>query len=225
MARVSLRLLGGFELRIAGRPTALPARKGQALLAYLALRPRQSHPRETLTALLWGDTPEHRARQSLRQTLVGLRRVLRARRAAVLITHGDMVTLDAADLDIDVARFGRLARRGTAKALEAAAALYRGPLLDGLQVAETGFDDWLQSERARLHERVVDVLRALVGHHARRGGAEAAADTAARLLALDPLQEDVHRTLIRLYARQGRRRGLPPRGWAPRRWGRWPTRR
>jgi DNA-binding SARP family transcriptional activator len=34
---------------------------------------------------------------------------------------------------------------------------------------------------------------------------EPAAHAAARLLAIDPLQEEVHRTLMRLYVRQGRR--------------------
>src|SRR6185369_3312384 len=34
---------------------------------------------------------------------------------------------------------------------------------------------------------------------------ERAIQTAVRLLGLDPLQEGVHRTLMRLYARQGRR--------------------
>ena len=52
MARLTLKLLGGFLLRADDRPRALPARKAQALLAYLALEPGV-HSRHKLTALLY----------------------------------------------------------------------------------------------------------------------------------------------------------------------------
>src|SRR5438552_3965978 len=38
MARLSLKILGGFELRAESRSVRLPAKKAQALLAYLAMR-------------------------------------------------------------------------------------------------------------------------------------------------------------------------------------------
>ena len=40
-----------------------------ALLAYLLLEERVPHSREKLASLLWGNSPEARARQSLRQAL------------------------------------------------------------------------------------------------------------------------------------------------------------
>jgi DNA-binding SARP family transcriptional activator len=101
MARLTLKLLGGFLLRADDRPRALPARKAQALLAYLAVRAGRAHARETLTALLWGDVGERQARQSLRQTMVRLRRVLAANPRA-LLAQGDTVTLTPAALDLDV---------------------------------------------------------------------------------------------------------------------------
>ena len=49
MARLSVTLLGGFQARLdAGPAVALPTRKSQALLAYLALPPGQAHPRDKL---------------------------------------------------------------------------------------------------------------------------------------------------------------------------------
>ena len=48
-------------------------------------------------------------------------------------------------------------------------------------------------------------LGRLLTHQQRGGAAETAIQTGLRLLALDPLQEPVHRTLMRLYARLGRR--------------------
>ncbi len=67
------------------RPHRRSLRKAQALLAYLALRPGQPHPRSKLAALLWGDAGEDEARNSLRQTLFGLRRAVAVVRAPVLL--------------------------------------------------------------------------------------------------------------------------------------------
>ncbi|HKZ04738.1 MAG TPA: BTAD domain-containing putative transcriptional regulator, partial [Methylomirabilota bacterium] len=204
MARIGLRLLGGFLLRADGRPRPLPARKAQALLAYLAVRGGRAHAREALTALFWADAGERQARQSLRQIMVRLRRALAGSRRA-LVVQGDTVTLHPTALDVDVATFERLLRRGTPEALEAAVALYQGPLLDGVHVVAPGFEEWLESERARLAELALDALRRLMDHHLKRGRPEAAAQAATRLLALDPVQEDAHRTLMRLHAQAGRR--------------------
>ena len=51
----------------------------------------------------------------------------------------------------------------------------------------------------------LEALARLLAHQSKAAGTERAIQTAVRLLALDPLQEAVHRTLMRLYARQGRR--------------------
>jgi len=204
-AQLSLRLLGGFLLHAEARPRPLPVRKAQAVLAYLALRAGRAHPRDALTDLLWSDAAGKQARQSLRQIMVRLRRTLAGAHRAALLTQGDTVTLNPAALDVDVLQFEKLVRRGTPDALEAAVALYHGPLLDGFRVDEAPFDEWLQSERARLHELAIDALRRVVARHDKSGRLEEAIHAATRLLALDPLQEDVHRTLMRLHARQGRR--------------------
>jgi DNA-binding SARP family transcriptional activator len=78
-ARVTLNLLGGFQARIeTGLTLALPTRKAQALLAYLALPAGRTHPRDKLATLLWGDSSDGAARTSLRQVLFALRRALPA---------------------------------------------------------------------------------------------------------------------------------------------------
>jgi len=205
MARLGLRLFGGFQLEMDSRTLALPARKAQALLAYLALRPGRPQAREALTALLWSDTADKQARQNLRQTVLRLRRAFAAARNRGFVVQGEQVALDAAAVDVDVARFERLARQRTREALEAAAALYQGPLLEGLRVEAGPFEDWLQSERERLREQALETLVRLLDLQTKRGPLDAAVQTAGRLLATDPLREDVHRTLMRLYLRQGRR--------------------
>jgi DNA-binding SARP family transcriptional activator len=48
-------------------------------------------------------------------------------------------------------------------------------------------------------------LNRLLAHQRAEGSTEAAVQVALRLLALDPLQEPVQRTLVRLYVETGRR--------------------
>src|SRR3972149_6705697 len=94
---------------------------------------------------------------------------------------------------------------GTPEALDQAVALYHGDFLDGFDVKEAPFEEWLVSERERLRELALEALAKLLAHETQAGLTEQGIQTAVRLLALDPLQEAVHRSLMRLYARQGRR--------------------
>ncbi|WP_337133556.1 BTAD domain-containing putative transcriptional regulator, partial [Staphylococcus aureus] len=84
-------------------------------------------------------------------------------------------------------------------------ALYRGDFLEGVNLADGPFADWSMIERMRLHERALDVFSGLLADRWEAGRTESAIDMALRLLELDPLQEHVHRRLIRLYLEQGRR--------------------
>jgi DNA-binding SARP family transcriptional activator len=204
MARLRLELLGGFSARLAdGQPCLLPTKKVQALLAYLALPPGRPHSREKLTALLWGDTPETQARQSFRQALAMLRRALGE--PTPVLAQGDAIALDPQAVEVDVAQVEVAVAEGSREALERAAALYRGDLLDGFGLDEAPFEDWRALERERLHELVLEGLARLLGDQVREGRSEAGIQTARRILALDPLQEAVHRVLMRLLLRQGRR--------------------
>jgi DNA-binding SARP family transcriptional activator/tetratricopeptide (TPR) repeat protein len=204
MASFRLTLLGGFQARIAtGSAVALPTKKAQALLAYLALPAGRAHPRDKLATLLWGDSPEGPARASLRQALFALRRVLPADAVRV---EGDHVALDPTATEVDVAAFEAGIAEGTPSALAAAAPLYRGDLLAGLSVEGTGgFEEWLLGERERLRELALEAPAKLLAHQRATGATDAGIQTALTLLALDPLQEPVHRTLMRLYAEAGRR--------------------
>jgi DNA-binding SARP family transcriptional activator len=202
--RLTLRLFGGFQARFGERGLTFPTRKAQALLAYLAVRPEEKYTRNRLAAMFWAGAGKEQARQSLRQSLSTLRSAVARFHPRILRVEADWVTLDWSSMDVDVAEFERLAARGAPRDLEQAAALYAGDLLDGLDVSEEPFDEWLRSERARLRETAVHVLTRLLQHQAKSGAPESAIQSAVRLLALDPLREETHRTLMRLYAREGR---------------------
>ena len=205
MARLSLRLLGDFEARLgSGPPLRLRARKTQALLAYLASPPGQTHSRDKLAALLWGERSQQQARSRLRGSLFVLRRALASADPPCLVLGSEGVALNADAVDVDAAAFTRLVQ-GDRGALARAVELYRGDLLEGLAFRGALFEDWLMAERARLRELAVDALAKILAQQRATGPAETALQTALRLLALDPLQEPVHRTLMRLYSEVGRR--------------------
>jgi DNA-binding SARP family transcriptional activator len=203
MTRLVVRLLGDLQVGrgASGPAVPIPARKVRALLAYLALHPGHPHPRDRLTALLWPDVADAQARQSLRQALAGLRRAL-AKRGG-LVADADKVAVDPLRVDVDVTRFEELIADGSRSRLEQAVALYRGDFLEGFQVKAPVFEDWLLTERERLRELARKALTKLLANQTRTGTGEVALHTARRLLALDPLREDVQRALMRLYVAQG----------------------
>jgi DNA-binding SARP family transcriptional activator/tetratricopeptide (TPR) repeat protein len=206
MARLALTLLGGFQARLgAGPPLTLPTKKIQALLAYLALPPGREHARDKLAVLLWGDLSQGHARHSLRQALFALRQAVAPVRPACLRIEGATIALNPDVVDIDAISFERLVGERTPTALAQAVELYRGDLLDGLTLQEPPFEDWLMAERERLRELAVEALAGLLAAQRAAGAVDAALQTGLRLIARDPLQEPLHRTLMRLYAQLGRR--------------------
>jgi DNA-binding SARP family transcriptional activator len=205
MTPLCLTLFGGFEVRLGSVPLGLPTKRAQALLAYLAVRPGQAHPRDKLAALLWGDRSDAQARHSLRQTLFTLRKLLGPSGQAGVIREHDGIALEETAVDVDVVTFERLAATTTPEELERAARLYQGDFLAGLSVNEPAFEQWLLVERERLREVQLEVLARLLAHQTKAGAIANAIQTAVGLLALDPLQEVVHRTLMRLFQQHGRR--------------------
>jgi DNA-binding SARP family transcriptional activator/tetratricopeptide (TPR) repeat protein len=203
-----LTLLGGLRASSIGpeeRVVVLRTRKARALLAYLASPPDRAHPRDKLAALLWGDSSDSQAHTSLRQALYGLRRALEPVKPKALRMTQDTVALEATSVEVDALRFEQLVKEGTPAALEAAVALYQGELLEGLAIDAPAFEEWLVGERERLREQAIEAMAKLLAHQRSAGALEAAVQTGIRLLALEPAQESVHRTVIRLHLRLGRR--------------------
>ncbi|WP_077965630.1 alpha/beta fold hydrolase [Ensifer adhaerens] len=203
MRRPFLTLLGGFDCAglVAGSPAS--TRKARALMAYLALQAGHSQSREKLAALLWGGLSEEQARTNLRQTLSVLRRTLEATGREWLVIKGDRVTLDLRDADLDVWQFEALAAGSATDDLEQAIALYPGELLEGFNLAEEPFEDWLRTERERLRLLAIAVLEKLITRRIAGNDSGASVPAATRLLSLEPLREDIHRTLMRAYATKG----------------------
>jgi TolB-like protein/DNA-binding SARP family transcriptional activator len=203
MAMAELRLLGGFEARLAsGARIELPGQKDRALLAVLALGPAAGQSRDRLAGLLWSDRGDRQARDSLKQSLTRLRRGLGAA-APLLVCDRSTVRIAAEGLAVDAAEFTRLAAAEGPPELARAAALYRGDLLEGIVVRDAGFEEWLLLERQRLRQCLEAALTRLMAGALAAGDRQRTADWAQRLLSLDPLREAAVRTLIQLHAERG----------------------
>jgi DNA-binding SARP family transcriptional activator len=206
LSRLRLCLLGEFTAEADGRPVPLRLpKKAVALLAFLATRKGQACSRNRLTNLLWCERGPEQARHSLRQTLLTIRQTPGFVSAGLLRADGETLSFDAARVDVDTADFERLLAQRSSPSLVLAVSMYRGEFLEGFSLDEVAFQDWVAGERERLRELAVEGLARLLQEQCGSESVESAIQTALRLLQLDRTQEAVHRTLIRLYLRQGRR--------------------
>jgi predicted ATPase/DNA-binding SARP family transcriptional activator len=203
----SITLLGGLTAQYRDRRvTRFETRKAAALLACLAFYPHRSHPREELIEMLWPEEDLDATRLRFRQTLTTLRRALQSAGPDALLADRTYVRLNADLVITDVATFEAAlktaARQNTAlkrvEILTQAVSLYRGELLPGF------YDDWISGERARLAALYLDALSHLAKALGETGETSRAIEYARKSLAADPLREETHDDLIRLYAVAGR---------------------
>lgn len=212
MAGLEVTLLGGFGLAFDGERLApIPSRIGREVFAFLVLYRDQAHSRERLAERFWPDVPESRARRRLSHTLWQVQDALGELPTdhRYIESVGDTLRFNRdAPHHVDVEEFERRLERyrpGSGHAgrrdlhrLESALDLYAGDLLDG-------FDhDWATVERERLTALHLDALGWMVELARTQGAYDQALVHARRLTMHDPLREDAHREVMRLYTLLGR---------------------
>ena len=196
-----LQLLGSFRLTTDTGEILITAAKQKALLAYLACTAPRPQPRDQLLELLWGGRFETQARQSLRQAVSKLRQAVGAN---VIINDHGALTVNDELLESDYAELQRLKQARSAEAAERIAALWQGELLQDLSVPEPAFEAWLETERRRVREVVVDALRDLASQENQRGNAKTALAKARPAVALEPFRDDLRRIVMEAFWRAGR---------------------
>src|SRR5215208_8061699 len=103
---LTIQLFGPFEARVNGVPLPrLRTRKGQWLLALLALRHDRDVERSWLAGTLWPDSDELRAHHSLRMALTDLRRALGPEAWRLRAPTNSLLRLELADVEVDVIAF------------------------------------------------------------------------------------------------------------------------
>jgi len=168
--------------------------KELVLLAYLRLEPGP-HSREKLTALLWGEYPEEKARASFRQALKHLRDAVgdavEVGRSTVCLSR-DAIACDAAEFLVRAERI--VANRESAMKesdLKAALAIDVPRFLSSLTLRKSpAFDEWASGMRARLLRRYLQVLATAVRDSLARHAWDDSARLAERWTALAPFDDE-----------------------------------
>ena len=194
-----IELLGHFRIAYAGHPVLGIHTRQQELLTYLILNRRRQPSRQQIASLLWAESSDSQALTNLRREIHNLRRSLPEADRFLAIESGDLRWRDGPSFTCDVYDFEAAVEHGHLEALQQAAHFYQGDLLPQC------YQDWIALERDRLRGMVIDVLKRLAAALEERRGYSGAIRHARRLIALEPLEEEAYRTLMRLHALQGDR--------------------
>ncbi len=175
------------------------------MLAYLAMQEERPVSRDAMADLLWSDRGAEQARHSLRQMLLVLRRDLGAAGLIAIDAGEHAISFQPAAVETDVARMRRLAAATDRASLAEVADLYTGPFLADFPSVCPDFDAWVTLTRDRIASSVMDILGRLADLCGAEGDAAGAVMAVERMVALDPLREDIHRRMMTAYAAAGRR--------------------
>ncbi len=214
MTNIRLLLLGAPRFEVDGVNVEGVRRKAIALAAFLALTDRPQ-TRDTLAALFWPDQDEEHGKTSLRSTLHNLNSLSTQEWLEV---DRQIVGIQTGQIEIDVQQFlkwvsstrshlhsdGRLCD-ACFEALDSAVNVYQDDFLTGFSLSDSAeFDNWQAAQREWLTRECTIALRRLADHAALSDYDRAISYTH-RWLAINPLDEQAHRTIMRLYAANNQR--------------------
>ena len=202
MPLLTIRLFGEFSaIDHRGNALSVGNRRTQALIVYLAMKLGGKSSLRQAGQLLFGSNDPD---TNIRATVRDLQYALRFLPPDLLIEEGDNIRLSVENVWVDAHRFGELVSGPSINSIREATEIYRGNLLEGFASGVTSFDDWIAEKRLSFWRGAVAIFGRLLAAQIKAGWWENAVETASRLLSLDPSQEVVHRTLMRLQLEQGR---------------------
>ena len=206
---ISVSILGGYRIDAQSKEIRSGLRaKAKELLAFYLLHP-EGTTLEEATEALWPEADARRGSEWFWTALGNLRSRLRSaterRDLKVIERDGDRYRIEPV-FDVDLWRFeAALAEAGTnngdpgwIEALQAAADLYTGELLAGLDWP------WAEVPREDLRGRAVDVLVSIAATRLVGGDVRGALTALERAVEVDPLAEQLYRRIMRLQAKLSR---------------------
>ena len=200
--KFSLTVLGGASLEGADGPVRGRAahKRRVALLAVLASARGRAVSRERILGLLWPETSSQAGRHLLSESLSVVRRELGNE---AFVCQGDDLFLNREVVASDIDAFEAALERGER---EEAAALYRGPFLDGFYVSGApGFERWAEDERARIGRAYARALEELAESSEAERAFAVATDWWRRLAVHDPYSSRVSLRLVQALTAAGER--------------------
>lgn len=196
--------------------TELLSRKAQALVIYLAY---QNHPisRSFLANFFWGGSSEKIGLSNLRTLLTRTRPYL----ASYLLINRDNISFQAAQpFKFDVAELKAILQQsslhytsedvltsaGVAQ-LEKALTIYQGSFLQNFYLREApDFENWSNQERDYFHKQIVSTLQKLSSYWQSQENYNQAINFTSQLIQLEPWDEQAHRQIMLLLAKNGQRK-------------------
>ena len=190
--------------------------KAFAMVLYLASKQGQAVSKEVLSEIFWPQQQEENARSNLRQNLSYIKKIcteelanLCTEEVSIISSERNVCALNE-NLDIKVAliEFWANLRAGyraddletKTSLLQSAADAYQGSVLGGVYVrGSAAFEEWLMFEREAVNQNLVRVCKDLAAIYQKKDLTEKAITCLKKLLQMDPLLEEVHLELMKLY--------------------------
>jgi predicted ATPase/DNA-binding SARP family transcriptional activator len=211
---VEFRLLGPFEVAVAGEPQEIGSAKQRAVLAMLSLQLNRIVSVDTLAEGLWGESPPPSAKSTLQSLVSRIRQVLTATeqsaRCVNLKAASGGYLLEADREAVDIHRFDRLVTRARQRvadgelargvaAFEVALTLWRGRAL-----ADFADREFARIEAERLEELRLAATEDLAEAELAMGRSHQALAVLQPFVAANPLRERAWGNLMLALYRLGR---------------------
>lgn len=203
-----------LELHFMGTPkvvanemeiTGTLSSKAIGILAYLVVNCNEQVARERLASIFWCDSDRQAAKYNLRHALWSINRVCRSRGIVTDFLHQEdkeyCMLMENGDWYSDVI----MLEKGV-EALGDNPVAYRGEFLQDLPMkSNPELDNWIICERERLQRLFFDSVSRQTLLHQQEGDYASAINGVENLLAMNPLQEDLHLRLMELYFKNHQR--------------------
>lgn len=215
MSTLQVKLFHRFDARFQDEQVRLEGSKVQELFAFLILFGAKFHSRESLSDLLWRETPDRQSRRYLSKALWQLQNSLEATTSVTFVdlfqvesdwirfTPNDHVSVDAAMLETAYQSIQGIPGAALTAAqfafLQSAADLYQGELLEGW------YHDWCLQERQRFHYIYLAILDRLIDYSQAHHAFEVGLGYCMAVLQHDPTRERAHRQAMFLLYLSGDR--------------------
>ena len=205
---VRVSMLGGFSVLVGSRAIGQGEwrlKNAAALVKLLALAPDHRLHREQAMDNLWPHLGKRAASNNLRRTLHAARRALNSTDGSLYLAseQGWLTLCPASALWVDAEAFEEAAatarREREPAAYRAALELYAGELLP-----TDLYEEWAEVRRQELWRLSLALLVELAAVYEKCGEYGAAIEALSRVTAEEPLREEAHAGLMRLYALSGR---------------------
>jgi DNA-binding SARP family transcriptional activator/tetratricopeptide (TPR) repeat protein len=198
----SLHLFGYPEVAAPALASTFPLR-GFVLFALLAINPGRAMSRSEAAALLWESNDSQASFGNLRQLILRMARAMPSLPSILSVDEKKLRIVDP--LDIDVCRFLDLEDMSSVETARHLLSLYRGDLLQGIDLSALPGDDPLSVARTYLRERYFGFVPLVVNGLTRFGHTDPnlLRSIERHALSFDSSREETYRALIAGYGAIG----------------------